>query len=331
MKSKKKRNAQPNNILFFLMDVQIWAIIILICVWRVIVLIDKWHVLINKWIDIKTWLSIVTGIVTAVVGGLIVFWISRLYIRLRFYSKRFITFEADSKQVFHLSKKVTNLEYSVGERGWEKLKTQGIVFGGSDGNLLLRGHSKKGTDGAKISFATDAQVICTGDIRTLVDYKHYKKAITRKAVFKWLFSNCNQLVVAPELPSENLAKGCYKGMFAGCTSLRTPPELPTKVLAEECYSKMFSGCTSLKRAPILPNAKLEKDCYKKMFSDCTSLSNVTLLANEIDTDCFGYFKDWLKHTSTKGTFQINSNVEKVKWIKNGVIPNEWDVKLIDQK
>lgn len=324
MKLKEKWNAQTGHRLFFLMDVQIWTILILICVWMVIVLIDKW-------IDIKTWLSIVTGIVTAVAASLIIFWGSKFYIHLRFYSKPFITFEADSKQVFHLSKKVTNLEYSVGERRWEKLRTQNIVFGGSDGNLLLRGQYNKGTDSAKISFATDALVICTGDIRTLVDYKHYNKIDTSKAVFKWLFSSCNQLVVAPELPSKDLAKGCYKGMFSGCISLRTPPELPSICLKEECYSKMFSGCTSLKRAPELPAANLDKNCYKKMFSDCTSLSNVTLLANKIDTDYFECFKDWLKNTSAKGTFQINSNVEKDKWIGSGVIPEEWDIKKIDQK
>ena len=309
MKLKEKWSPKASHRLLSLMNIQAVIIIMLLCVRIAVELVDKTEIF-------ESWFSIVTGVFTAVLGGLIVFWCSRLYIYLRFYSTRFITFEADTKQVLRLSKKVPNLEYSVGEKRWEEVGTQNIVFGGSDGNLLLRGRNKKGMDSAKISFATDAQVICTGDIRTLVDYEHYDKANTKKAVFKWLFSGCKQLVVAPELPSTDLARNCYKGMFYNCTSLRTAPELPSTNLAENCYSKMFSGCTSLKQAPKLPDAGLVKNCFLKMFYDCTSLSNVTMLAKKIDADCYEYLNGWLKHTSSEGTFHVNNKAEYAEWREN---------------
>lgn len=324
MKLKEKWNAQPGHKLLSLVNIQAWTIIVLLCVWVVAEMVDRK-------VDFETWLSIVTGMFTAVLGGLIVFCCSRLYVYLRFYSTRFITFEADTKQVLRLSKKVTDLEYSVGEKRWEEVGTQNIVFGGSDGNLLLRGKNRKGMDSAKISFATDAQVICTGDIRTLVDYERYDKVDTKDAVFKWLFSGCKQLVVAPELPSTDLAANCYKGMFYNCTSLRTAPELPSTKLAENCYSKMFFGCTSLKQAPKLPDAGLAKNCYLKMFSECKSLSNVTLLAKKIDADCYEYLNDWLKHTSSEGTFHVNDKAEYAEWRKNKIIPKKWKVESVNTK
>ena len=125
---------------------------------------------------------------------------------------------------------------------------------------MLRGKSNIGTNGTNISFATNAEVVCTGDIRTLVDYEQYEVVSTADATFKHLFENCEQLVAAPELPSEDLAKECYDCMFLGCTSLKTAPELPAENLTENCYSLMFCGCTSLISAPELPAKNLTEWC-----------------------------------------------------------------------
>ena len=215
-------------------------------------------------------------------AGLLVVYLPKTIVYFRCYTRPYITFESDFTQVFHLSDTVPTLEYSVGESRWKPLATQNIVFGGERGKLLLRGESNNGTIffkdtihkiaiGATISFASNAEVICTGDIRTLVDYKHYDKAETSKARFDGLFKNCKQLVVAPELPSLVLADRCYFGMFWGCTSLEYPPELPAENLSKRCYSNMFFRCTSLKKAPILSADTLAEFCYTNMFNGCTSL------------------------------------------------------------
>ena len=134
--------------------------------------------------------------------------IPKIVVYYRCYTKPYITYESDFTQVFHLSKEVNALEYSVGESKWKELNTQTIVFGGDHGKLLLRGKSKIGTNGATISFGTKSEVICTGDICTLVDYKHHDKATTSNAKFKHLFQNCKQLVVSPILSSKVLADSC---------------------------------------------------------------------------------------------------------------------------
>ena len=219
-----------------------------------------------------------TTLLITVIAGLLVIavqtFVQKRIVHHRCYTKPYITFESDFTQVFRLSWEVPNLEYSVGESRWKALGDQNIVFGGNRGKLMLRGRSKTGTGRANISFATDAQVICTGDIRTLVDYKHYDHTDTEQAVFAHLFDGCSQLVVAPELPAKALAVECYRYMFAGCTSLKRAPELPATALADGCYSGMFDGCTSLKRAPELPATTLANGCYLGMFSGCTSLERV---------------------------------------------------------
>ena len=68
-------------------------------------------------------------------------------------------------------------EYSVGDGEWKTLddQTGEVKFGGSKGNLRLRGKSLLGTNYSNISFTDpDVKVSCTGDIRTLVDYEYYR-------------------------------------------------------------------------------------------------------------------------------------------------------------
>ena len=93
-----------------------------------------------------------------------------------------------------------------------------------------------------------------------------------------MFSNCTNLVTAPELPATTLTNYCYNAMFYGCTNLETAPDLPATTLAERCYSHMFHGCTSLTTAPTLPATTLAENCYEFMFSDCTSLTTAPELS-----------------------------------------------------
>lgn len=226
---------------------------------------------INEVINSNPVTSLIITFFLTIIAGLIVYFSPTIIGNYRCNKRPYVTFNSDNTQIFHLSKEVPTFEYSVGGKKWKKLGTQNVVFGGDRGMLLLRGKSGIGTDGASISFATNTEVICSGDIRTLIDYKHYDKAKTSEAKFIQLFSGCKQLVVAPDLPAMDLADNCYYSMFSGCSSLKTAPELPAKKLASSCYSFMFTNCTSLMRAPELPAEKLANSCYTYMFSGCTSL------------------------------------------------------------
>lgn len=220
---------------------------------------------------------------------------------------RYLTFSAESEQTFTMNFRPDEaaaftlgdgeyFEYRVGNDQWNKFtETKSVVsFGGAGKDLQLRGISSKGTavsdatQWTTISFGNDTKVSCSGDIRTLVNYKDYENANTSNARFCNLFSNCLQLTSAPDLPATELASKCYSNMFQGCKSLTTAPKLPAEALAERCYYCMFKNCESLTTAPALPATTLAAYCYESMFVGCLSLTSAPaeLPATTLADDCY---------------------------------------------
>ena len=209
----------------------------------------------------------------------------------------YVTFKANGKQTFQMTAvpdyEISGLEYSVNnDEKWRKVEKDGkISFGGEYGDLRLRGTNHNGTAKDESYYSTikftdeTVNVACTGDIRTLLDWKNYNIVKTDNARFCSLFETCSVLTSAPELPATKLANCCYYYMFYKCTNLTSAPVLPATILAQECYSNMFTECTNLKSAPELPATKLAVHCYYSMFSNCPKLSSVTMLApkSEIET------------------------------------------------
>ena len=209
----------------------------------------------------------------------------------------YVTFTAEKPQTFKMTEyegyKISGLEYSVNNGDWTTLKAgTGVPFGGSNGNLRLRGTNLKGTSVpgqySTITFTeTNVPVACTGDIRTLLDWDNYTTVNTENARFNYLFNNCSVLTSAPELPATSLAYNCYHCMFSGCTYLKSAPKLPAPTLTTGCYTGMFSMCTNLKTAPELPAEKLALQCYNSMFSGCTNLKTAPKLpAKNSQPECY---------------------------------------------
>lgn len=214
----------------------------------------------------------------------------------------YITFTANGEQKFMMTTEggytFSNLEYSVNNSEWASVAIgTEIPFGGAKGDLRLRGINPNGTATSWNAYSTitfteaNVNVACTGDIRTLQDWRIYNIVETNNANFCSLFKDCSVLTSAPELPATTLANECYHSMFSGCTSLTSAPKLPATTLADYCYSSMFSGCTSLTSAPKLPAKKLAGKCYYNMFFGCTSLTSApdlpaTTLANNCYADMF---------------------------------------------
>ena len=210
----------------------------------------------------------------------------------------YITFTANEEQKFMMTTEggytFSNLEYSVNNSEWASVAIgTEIPFGGAKGNLRLRGINPNGTATGLYACSTikfteaNVNVACTGDIRTLQDWRNYNIVETRNARFCYLFLNCSVLTSAPELPATELEDRCYYGMFYGCTSLTAAPELPATELEDRCYSTMFEKCTSLKSAPELPATKLASFCYYEMFYGCTSLTSAPKLsAIELAEACY---------------------------------------------
>ena len=233
----------------------------------------------------------------------------------------YVTFTAKDPQTFKMIEyegyKISGLEYSVNNGAWTTLKAgTGVTFGGTNGDLRLRGTNLNGTSvPGKYSTITftdrNVPVACIGDIRTLLDWDNYTTINTENAMFIKLFENCSVLTSAPELPATSLAyncyhcmfsgctnlksapklpaptltTGCYFGMFSMCTNLKTAPELPAEALAYQCYDSMFSGCTNLKTAPKLPAKSSRWECYASMFSGCTNLKSAELSIEFLDRGC----------------------------------------------
>ena len=226
----------------------------------------------------------------------------------------YVTFKADAEQKFKmatLNYTITGLQYSVNNDKWQDVEADTrITFGGTNGDLRLRGTNINGTASNWSKYSTitftdkTVKVACTGDIRTLLDWRNYSTVDTKNARFCLLFNSCSVLTSAPELPATELADYCYYRMFAGCTSLTAAPELPATVLAESCYKSMFSGCVKL--------------------------SSVTMLApSDQITSASDCCEDWLKDAGTDGSVGyyliliIKNGEAHSALIAKSYLPDKW--------
>lgn len=274
----------------------------------------------------------------------------------------YVTFKADTEQKFKMTTQnytISGLEYSVNGCDWKDVEADTEVpFGGENGTLRLRGTNINGTATSVSQYSTikftvaNMNVACTGDIRTLLDWKKYTTVDTQNAKFCYLFKDCVALTSAPALPATNLAEKCYASMFNGCTNLETAPALPATYLAGYCYYYMFAGCKNLNTAPELPATHLallcyygmfegcsslqkapglsaiglQLYCYANMFNGCTNLTSVTMLApsDQISGD---YFTDWLKNAGTKEgitrTLKVKDPSAYNKLKDEGVLPTDY--------
>ena len=210
----------------------------------------------------------------------------------------YITFTANREQKFKMTTTddytISGLQYSVNNGKWENVVVdKEVTFGGTNGDLRLRGTNINGTASEWSTYSTitftdnNVNVACTGDIRTLLDWRNYNIVETNNARFCYLFKDCAVLTSAPELPATTLADFCYYSMFAGCTSLTAAPDLPAETLENSCYREMFWSCTNLASAPELPAKKLANYCYDNMFRLCTKLTSAPKLpATTLADDCY---------------------------------------------
>ena len=210
----------------------------------------------------------------------------------------YVTFKAEAEQKFMMTitdnYTISGLQYSVNNGKWENVVVdKEVTFGGTNGDLRLRGTNHNGTaDGfdwySTITFTDPTvDVACTGDIRTLLDWRIYNIVETNNAMFCSLFNGCSVLTSAPELPATKLAEDCYYQMFSGCTNLTAAPELPATTLENSCYRDMFRSCTKLTSAPELPATTLANYCYYGMFEKCTNLTSAPELpANTLKLNCY---------------------------------------------
>lgn len=279
----------------------------------------------------------------------------------------YVTFTAEQPQTFKMTTEenynISDLEYSVNNGKWATVEAgTEVTFGGANGTLRLRGTNINGTASGSFVYSTitftnpNVEVACTGDIRTLLDWRNYSTVNTQNARFCRLFNECKVLTSAPELPATTLADNCYYKMFGGCTSLTSAPVLKATKLANGCYNSMLEGCTSLEKAPELPATKLADNCYYDMFYGCTSLTSAPKLsAIELAVGCYcrmfwgcenlssvtmlapsdkikntsSSFNDWLDKAGTKATTRTLKVTDEAAYTalksKTDYLPTEWQI------
>ena len=209
----------------------------------------------------------------------------------------YVTFTAKGEQKFMMTTKggytFSNLEYSVNNGKWTTVEAgTEVPFGGDKGDLRLRGTNPNGTaknwyETSTITFTDkNVKVACTGDIRTLLDWRNYNIVDTQNARFCTLFKNCSVLTSAPELPATKLVDNCYNRMFEGCTSLTSAPKLSAIELASGCYFRMFYGCENLLSVTMLaPSDQISKAtdcCYNWLYNAGTdkTVTSRTLIVTD---------------------------------------------------
>ena len=183
------------------------------------------------------------------------------------------------------------LEYSTNGSTWMSY-TIGETISLSNGEKLMFREGEQGNNyfssnsSDYYKFKISGNVAARGNIMSLLDRNCARNSVPSHA-FENLFSDCQTLTTAPDLPAMVLAKMCYGNMFSGCTSLTKAPDLPATKLAPRCYLGMFCRCTSLIEAPALLAMNLAEWCYREMFCWCTSLTeSPDLPATVLDDSCY---------------------------------------------
>ena len=226
----------------------------------------------------------------------------------------YVTFKADAEQTFKMTTtgtyEIKGLEYSLNGGDWKNVvKDEEVTFGGENSDLRLRGTNTNGTADGQTLISTieftkaNVNVACTGDIRTLLDWRNYNKVETGQARFCGLFFHCSVLTSAPELPATKLADFCYYQMFSYCTNLVSAPVLPATTLADFCYYLMFNNCKKLSTVTMLA-----------LDSEITSKSScVTSWLDEAGNDA----------SVTTRTLKVQDEAAYSALENNGYLPDIW--------
>ena len=229
----------------------------------------------------------------------------------------YVTFSAKEAQEVMLNDQkhhiINTMDYSTDYgKHWSNFSPDQPYAFGKTTRLMLRGNNPNGTaientdkkgiaNYAYFSFINDAEVACSGDIRTLVNKEEYASADSKEVRFY--------------------------GLFQYCTTLTSAPELPATALANDCYGQMFICCDKLKKAPQLPAEQLAARCYAYMFGACESLKAVTMLATDVSAeDCL---TEWLQGTANGGTVTIASGMKSNKELTDEITGYGW--KYIEQQ
>lgn len=174
----------------------------------------------------------------------------------------------------------TYLSYSKDKSVWKKTdingRNQTITIPVSRGdNVYLKGKAKQWynpNDPGGMEFDSTANINVSGNIMSLLYEDNFEDKTVfpdnSKYAFNHLFIANKHLCSAEKLilPATTLTEGCYRFMFSGCSSLKVAPKLPATTLANNCYWGMFNSCTSLNNITMLATDISASNCLEEWVS-----------------------------------------------------------------
>ena len=132
------------------------------------------------------------------------------------------------------------------------------------------------------------------------------------------------LVISAEnliLPATSLTNYAYRAMFSYCESLEIAPELPATTLSRGCYWYMFEKC-AIEVAPDLLASTLVNECYGNMFNGCSNLNHIKCIAVS-GFSATNALTNWVSDVAASGTFVQDVDAD---WTTGASgIPTGWDV------
>lgn len=122
----------------------------------------------------------------------------------------------------------STIEYSTDNLTWTVWDGNSIsaAQGGGTYYLCFRGIGNTvitGSMGNRWQLNATANIICDGNIMTLLNYENPDSAVMTPGCFNYMFYNWTLLTVAPELPTSVLNNSDFENMFSGCIGLTTVP------------------------------------------------------------------------------------------------------------
>ena len=227
---------------------------------------------------------------------------------------------------------VTNsIEYSLNNGAWTSITStsEGATISVVQGDLVrFRGSNTayatdkdnySGFEGGTATYDIEGNIMSLlyGD-----DFAENTTLPNSNYIFCSLFKKAP--VISAEhlvLPALTLKNYCYRALFSCCETLTKAPELPATTLATGCYWYMFEKC-GITEAPVLNATTLVNECYGHMFEGCASLNRITCLATS-NLNASNCRKDWVKNVAATGVFVKAANTTWTTGTSH--IPTGWTV------
>ena len=200
---------------------------------------------------------------------------------------RYLTFDALEDGTFSFTKTGSgnDIQYSK-DNGttWTTLVSYETINVVAGDKVMWKSTILPKTDYGIGFFSSSGKFNVTGNIMSMLygdDFEDKVDLTGKNYAFRKLFHNCSGIVDASNLilPATTLAPQCYYSIFSECINLIAAPELPATTLKASCYSDMFMSCGRLKNIVMLATDISASNCLTNWVYNIASTGTFTKAAS----------------------------------------------------